>query len=151
MPRVRTGIQALSSEHRKIVMKSKILILMVAAILLAACGKETIVVQEVTPTVTVAPTVTAAPVVANKYDLYLDAVRNSAGKAYGAAPSGLIRTGDLICERLDEGISIEALDSAATEASDDDQDLDLFTSALYYAIEFLCPEYIPTRTFYLRG
>ena len=87
------------------------------------------------------PYVSTSEPVSNKYDLYYEYVLDNSGRANTMSKSDVIKLGDLICQYLDLGNSIDELVKLLAEKSADTSAQELSGEGLFGAIEYLCPEY----------
>lgn len=100
-------------------------------------------------TTTPVPVETTPAPVENKYDLYYEHVLNNSGQANSMSKSDVIEFGDLVCQTLDEGYSIERVVRVLAEASTSTSDQELSASVMYGAITYLCSEYKSALAAYL--
>lgn len=118
-------------------MKKHLLAVCASALILSACGKETIV-KEVL--VTTPPT--EAPVVeANKYDQYLEMLYANSAQARTWGESELLELGTTVCDVFDQGGTLDRLLDIFAENSTGKYDDELYSSVVAGAVIFLCPEW----------
>jgi hypothetical protein len=96
-----------------------------------------------------APIVTDPP--ANKYDLYYDHVITNSGLANSWAKSDVIKFGDLVCQSLDEGNTVNQVADLLNSYVTDSSNLKFFATVMYGSIKFICPQYMPDLDFYLNS
>lgn len=125
--------------------KKNITATIIATMLLASCGTQTII-REVAATTTT--TVTVAPIV-DKYDEYYDTVISNSSEARSMTKSYIIQFGTLICGALDNGYSMREVSNAASEGLVTASQIEFGAAGMYYAIHILCPEYINDLSYYL--
>jgi hypothetical protein len=99
-----------------------------------------------------APVITlpSAPAV-NKYDNYYNHVINNSGKANTWTKADVIEYGDLVCQSLDNGSSINQVVSVISNASSSTSDAELGASVVFGAITYLCDEYKYDLNVYLQN
>jgi hypothetical protein len=99
-----------------------------------------------------APVITlpSAPAV-SKYDSYYNHVINNSGKANTWTKADVIEYGDLVCQSLDNGSSINQVVSVISNASSSTSDAELGASVVFGAITYLCDEYKYDLNVYLQN
>ena len=118
-------------------MKKILALALVSAAVLSACGTKTII-KEVAATTTAAPYV--APVT-NKYDDYYAHVLQNSGQANSEPKSDVIEFGDLVCQALDSGRSVQYVVTLLNGYADSISDQELYAAIITGAILYLCSEY----------
>lgn len=95
------------------------------------------------------PDVTVAP--ANKYDLYYEHVLNNSGQANTMGKTTVIKTGDLVCQALDEGNSVADVVAVVASASTTTSAAEYGAAVVFAAITYLCSEYDAMMQSWLRN
>lgn len=120
-------------------MKKHLLAICASAIVLSACGKETIIKEVLVTT----PPETAAPYVApeaNKYDKYLAGLYENSAQARSWAESDLLEFGSIVCDAFSAGASLNSVLEVMSNYSSGSYDDDFFVAIIATAVTFLCPE-----------
>ena len=115
----------------------KLLALSLVAVSLSACGTQTII-REVAATTTEAPYVTPAT---NKYDNYYAHVVNNSGQANTESKADVIEFGDLVCQALDNGNSVQYVVKLLNGYAKSNSDIELYAAIITGAVMYLCSEY----------
>lgn len=115
----------------------KLLALSLIAVSLSACGTQTII-REIAPSTTDAPYV--APVT-NKYDDYYAHVLKNSGQANTEPKADVIEFGDLVCQALDAGNSVQKVVKLLNGYAESNSDIELYAAIITGAVMYLCPEY----------
>lgn len=118
-------------------MKKILALALVSTAVLSACGTKTII-KEVAATTTVAPYV--APVT-NKYDDYYAHVLKNSGQANSESKADVIEFGDLVCQSLDAGNSVQKVVALLNSYAETTSDRELYAAVITGAIMYLCSEY----------
>ena len=114
----------------------KIMLVTLAVLSLAACGKETV--REVL--VTTPPT--EAPVVElSKFDQYLEFLYLEAAQSRSWTESDLLELGTTVCQVFEQGGTVDRLIQIFNENSTGKYDDDLYAAVIAGSVLYLCPEY----------
>lgn len=117
-------------------MKKHLLVICASALVLSACGKETI--REVLVTT---PPTEAPAVELSKYDQYLEMLYNESAQARTWLESDLLELGTTVCQVFDDGGTIDGVISIFTKNSTGKYDDELYSAVIAGSVIYLCPEW----------
>lgn len=118
----------------------KIMLVTLAVLSLAACGKETV--REVL--VTAPPvSVTEAPAPElNKFDQYLVSMYDSAAQSREWTDAELLEFGSIVCDSFDAGLTLAKVLSVFNDYSSGSYDDQFFVAVIGNAVLYLCPNHL---------
>jgi len=116
--------------------KKHLLAICTSALVLSACGKETI--REVLVTT---PPTEAPAVELSKYDQYLEMLYNESAQARTWLESDLLELGTTVCQVFDEGGTIDGVINIFTKNSTGKYDDELYSAVIAGSVIYLCPEW----------
>jgi PBP1b-binding outer membrane lipoprotein LpoB len=121
-------------------MKKHLLAVCASALILSACGKETIVKEVLVTTPPVE--VTEAPETdVNKFDAYLELLYSNSAQARNWDEADLLELGTIVCETFDDGGTLDQVLTVFSNNSTGKYDDELYSAVVAGAVMFLCPEW----------
>lgn len=121
-------------------MKKHLLAVCASALILSACGKETIVKEVLVTTPPVE--VTEAPETdVNKFDAYLELLYSNSAQARNWDDADLLELGTIVCETFDDGGTLDQVLTVFSNNSTGKYDDELYSAVVAGAVMFLCPEW----------
>ncbi len=120
-------------------MKKHLLAICASAIVLSACGKETVIkeVLVTTPPATEAP----APEM-SKFDQYLTSMYDTAAQSREWSDGELLEFGAIVCDAFNAGSTLDAVLEIFSKYSTGSYDDEFFASVIGNSVMFLCPEHL---------
>ena len=110
---------------------------LITTVLLLGCGKTTIIKEVAAPTTVVE----YQEPVTNKYDDYYAHVLKNSGQANSESKADVIEFGDLVCQSLAAGNSVQKVVALLNSYAESTSDRELYAAVITGAIMYLCPEY----------
>lgn len=125
-------------------MKKHLLAIAMSAIILSACGKETIIREVVVTAAPVESTTTTTTTQApqeTKFDRYLNELYQYSGQARSWDEADLLEFGSIVCDSFDAGNSLDDIVGVMSEYSSGSYDDELFAGIILSSVVHLCPEH----------
>lgn len=121
-------------------------IVLAAAALLPGCGGKETIIREVyvtSPTSIETTTTTTRATVPkkNKYESYLEDLKDFSGKANTQSDSDLIEIADLVCEAFDNDATLDQVIAIFAEYAEGTSDYRLYAGIISSAVVNICPEH----------